>query len=82
MKALEVSVNGHRACMAGIRRGVLTVHVSRLSNARTEFISLDVGGREEVGPPLRWPMPKIGVGDEVTIRVVDMDTIDSPAKGL
>jgi hypothetical protein len=77
MRALEVSVNGRRVCVAGIRQGVLAAHVTRNSGEQIEFIDLDIVGLED-GRDLRWSVPKIGIGGEVTVRVVDATVADPP----
>jgi len=79
MKALEVSVNGRRVCVAGVRSGVLAAHVTRTFGEQAEFIHFGVGGLED-DREVRWAVPKIGVGDEVTIRVVDVPTADPPTE--
>ena len=77
MTALDVSVNGRHVCVAGIGNGVLAAHVTRTGNDRNENIRLAVGGLEG-GHYLDWLMPSVGVGDEVTIRIVDVPTTDPP----
>jgi hypothetical protein len=79
MKALEVSVNGRRVCVAGVRSGVLAAHVTRTFSEQAEFIHFGVGGLED-DREVQWAVPKVGVGDEVTIRVVDVTTADPPVK--
>ena len=78
MIGLEVLVNGRRVCVAGIRRGALDAAVTRMVGDNVEFINFRVGGLEG-DSHLRWTVPKIGVGDEVTIRVVDVPAADPPA---
>jgi hypothetical protein len=85
MKAFRVSVNGKPLCTVGIGAlGVLHVIVDWVRRkgepAAGEFDlsigGLDTASEEHVG----WPVPRIGVGDEITIRVVDSDEIDTPSE--
>jgi len=78
MRALDVSVNGRHVCVAGIGSGVLAAHVTRTGDDHTESIRFAVGGLEG-GHYLQWLVPAIGVGDEVTIRVVEVPVADPPA---
>lgn len=83
MLAFEVSVNQKRLCVAatGIS-DVLSTSISwvRKSQHGPDRISFNVGGitagnnREHFG----WTMPPLAVGDEVTIRLVDVDSGDNP----
>ena len=82
MKALEVFVNGQRACVAGVgREGDLTATVDWAGKGGREDVFMHVGGT--VGATnefVEWAVPRIGVGSEITIRVVEADTVDPPAK--
>ena len=80
MKALEVLMNGHRICLAGIgREGVLSAQVFRVVGRRAEKIHLAVSGMEG-SKSVQWAFLDIGVGDEVVIRVVDAPSVDPPAE--
>ena len=93
MIAFEVSLNGKRACVAGVEGfGVLSAILSRVRrhpekrrHGRTaeEGLTVDVGGlrSEDSGPGehLRWLSRGLRVGDRVSIRVVDTLKVDVPA---
>ena len=81
MKALEVFINGHRLCLAGVGdEGALHAIVSWVGDrSREEDIHLSVGGVDCVADEnLRWNVPSIGVGAEVLIRVVEAPSVDPP----
>jgi hypothetical protein len=81
MRALEVFVNGQRVCLAGIEcDGVMSAHVARVigGQGRVEKIHLHVGGLED-GVHSTWSVPPVGVGDEVTIRIVNAPAVDPPS---
>lgn len=83
MMAFEISVNGRHVATIGIGGvGMLTAavgwgqapgglsHVPRLTGG-----GLDILRNEQV----RWAMPEIALGDEVTIKVVESDEITPEA---
>jgi hypothetical protein len=90
---LDVFVNGSKLCTAGIGEpGVLHAPIiwvlrhgqfdySGTPGTDDEAISLTVDGdsypRQEA---LSWPNTNLKVGDEVTIRVVDLDSADEPTR--
>jgi hypothetical protein len=77
MIAFEVSVNGKKVCVAGADR---VVGVSVDWTGRTpDRILFAAGGITTEGGQAHhcaWMVPTIGIGDEVTIRVVETDTPD------
>ena len=85
MICLEVWVNGEKICLAGtgIGKGVLNSIIDLNSigpEGATKYINLDVGGlvNEEY---LRWiERHSLEVGDEVTIKIVEADTVDEPVR--
>jgi hypothetical protein len=82
MKALEVFINGHRLCLAGVGAGVLSVHVTCTGGGtRPEHMFLRVGGLDSTADEhLRWDAPSIGVGAEVLVRVVEAKAADPPVE--
>jgi hypothetical protein len=85
MKAFHVLVNGKPLCTAGIGAlGVLHVIVDwvrRKDEPREGEFDFSIGGLDTVSEEhVRWSAPRIGVGDEITIRVVDSDDIDAPPR--
>ena len=85
MTALEIHLNGHKICTAGIGEpGVLGAHVSwarRDDDAQAEELILHVGGlinstREHV----RWEEARpLQTGDQVLIKIVKVDSTDEPS---
>jgi hypothetical protein len=85
MPTFDVFVNGARVCKAGIDPdGGLHAIVSwrgrprRGVSAALELSVSGVDGRTE--EHVRWPVPELSVGDEVTIRVTDAGEADAPAE--
>lgn len=81
MKAFEVSINGHRLCVAGVGAdGVLNVIVNCVTGPDREIETfMHVGGLDGVTDEhLRWAVPSIGVGTELLVRVVEAAAVDPP----
>jgi hypothetical protein len=81
MKALDVSINGHRLCLAGVGDdGVLHAIVNWVGGpGREEEISLSVGGLDcATDEHLRWKVPTIGLGAEVLVRILETNSVDPP----
>lgn len=94
MIAFEVSHNGQRHCTAGVgSHGVLTVFVTwtlrdpetvaahpieRREEAAREELHLEIGGLANATHH-KWPEVTLQVGDEVSIRVCETATVDTPA---
>ena len=87
MIALEVSVNGNRRYVAGhIDASSLVVMVqvirpfpeapvlSRLHGV----VGVPVEGRQQTDS-LPYPSDRLSVGDEVTVRIVEVDSADPPS---
>lgn len=72
MRALSVSLNGKKLCLAGVgERGVLSAIISWVAGDRGEDSFLEVGGlaNEE---HIDWVNQKrLQVGDEIRIEVVE-----------
>ena len=84
MLAFEISVNGTRQCVAASKR-VLSAAITATGD-HSDLI-MNVGGISDATDDthLRWDTPQIGIGDEVTIRIVDTDSPDlvyKPAMAL
>jgi hypothetical protein len=84
MIALEVSVNGERVCLAGVS-GVVwcTMGLGRFVDPDGKFM-LRVGGREYGQPKggnfFHWLDETLKLGDEVTVRFIETDTVDPPRR--
>jgi hypothetical protein len=82
MKAFEVFVNGVRACTAGVAHdGVVSVIAHHFAgcghdDSRLGAAALDVTNREY----LHWDCPSLSLGDEITIRLVETQKVDVPAR--
>ena len=85
MLAFEVSVNGKRRYIAG-HRDEHSLQLILWGNNRSQrgasvntFITVP---NESPGgfATLSYPPELVGIGDEVTIRIVDVDKPDAPAK--
>jgi hypothetical protein len=79
MKAFVVSFNGQPFVTAGVGDdGVLATTVTwvggsppRPADGRLHFRVGGVDGRS--GEHIDWSVPEIGVGDEITIRIIETD---------
>jgi hypothetical protein len=81
MRALNVSLNGKKLCVAGVGdRGVLSAIVNWVSGRRGEDLFLQVGGlANEVH--VDWVSQKtLRVGDEIRVRIVDTESADKPTQ--
>ena len=86
MICLEVWVNGEKICLAGtgIGKGVLNSIIDLNSigpEGAVKHINLHVGGLVN-DEHLRWTEKRhpLEVGDEVTIKIVEADTVDEPVR--
>jgi hypothetical protein len=83
MTALEVFVNGHQVCLAGVgEEGVLSAIVDWVNSPHSEAATnLSVGGLDSnTGEHLHWDVPSIGIGAEVLVRVVEASVVDPPGR--
>jgi hypothetical protein len=90
MRAFVIYLNGRKLCTAGVGDGVLTAVVRsvhrRLRSARDEDhvrtredLALDVGGLVTTTEEhVLWKTPRLRSGDEVQIRIVDVESADEP----
>jgi hypothetical protein len=80
MRALEVSVNGHIACIAGVGdHGLVNAIVNCSTDLGRDDIDLMVGGlNTETDEHTHWPTTTLGVGSEVLIRVIETVATDPP----
>jgi hypothetical protein len=81
MKAFEVLLNDKKLCVGGIgEHAVLTAIVDTAVSSDRDEVGLRVGGlvtsKEE---HVQWgERRKLAVGDEVRIKIVEVETVDSP----
>jgi hypothetical protein len=86
MIAFEVHLNGKKLCTAGVGQlGVLSACMSWRAQPYkkggppvAEYLRLDVGGLANSGEHLRWLDRKLKRGDLVSIKVVEVDSVDKP----
>ena len=94
MLAFEVHLNGEKLCTAGVSgHGFVHLWLNwhrimrRIKKGSTERelregSSLNVGGirrlEREKDEHIRWVSESVSVGDEIIIRVVESEQIDSP----
>ena len=80
MIAFEVSVNGRRICIAALEDGLLRFGVDYVTPNRAieeeDRLWMHVGGISRRYEHRRWPVPSIGIGDEVTVRIIEADGPD------
>ena len=82
----EVILNGKRLCTSGINGdGVLSTIVNYVKHSNEEpTCELRIGGLGHYHPTndrqqqVSWPKPEIGVGDEITIRILPAGDFDDP----
>lgn len=81
MNAFEILVNGQRVCVVGSNRVLhAAVFWTKFKDKEGGF-GFDVGGTnddERWEQHAVWPVPEIGIGDEVTIRLISADAVDAP----
>jgi hypothetical protein len=80
MLAFEISINGKRLCIAGT--GMASVVSTGVSWTRREpdTIRFNVGGIVAANPleHFDWKTPRVGIGDEITVRLIDATIGDDP----
>src|ERR1700752_1615953 len=81
MRAFEVYVNGERLCTAGVNDSTVLTAIIDYVGRDKERLHLHVGGllipQEE---HVRWQDMDLAVGDDVRIKVVEIETVDAPTK--
>jgi hypothetical protein len=68
MPAFVVSVNGRQVCSADLDSGAHGVHITWLGPATKPMLIFHVGGVVN-DEHVRWDMPELTVGDEITIKI-------------
>ena len=75
MKAFLVSLNGTRVCLAGLNDA--SVMGMALDTTPQRGLKLNVGGLDaKTNEFVRWDTPQVNVGDELTIKIVEVDAVD------
>ena len=84
MKAFEIVLNGDNVCRAGLEseKGVLTTHIIStigLDN-QPNSVNLNVSGLNSASnESLKWVTQELKMGDEILVRIIDTEEIDSPS---
>ena len=80
MRAFEVSLNGKRLCIAGIRNdGVLTTNVTYAPVRKRGETRVYIGGL--ILPEdehVFWKQSTLRLGDELRIKIVEKSSVDRP----
>ena len=88
MIAFNVEIDGTHVVCTGVEDwSILALHVNaarKEANGR-DYIDFNVGGltlpdAEQVQHHFRWPNKPLAVGSVVTVKVVEIDHADEPAK--
>jgi hypothetical protein len=84
MKAFVVAINGQRICTAGVGTdGVLSVIANWFGNASRGdpggFMLSASGLDSSAGEHVTWDTPAIGLGDVVTVELVEVEDVDPPS---
>ena len=82
MRAFKVELNGKRLCVAGVgENGVLTTIATYVGAANGDSLDLSVTGLfTPTDEHAIWRLVDLKVGDKVTVRVVDVGSVDRPRK--
>jgi hypothetical protein len=83
MRAFEVFVNGEKLCVAGIGDdGVLTSIVTWVARHGEGDLTVSVGGLySQTEEHVNWISQRpLSVGDEVHVKIVETDSVDTPAR--
>jgi hypothetical protein len=72
MKAIEVFRNGRKLFTAGLENGVINARL--IIRNQIDPVWFDVDGRDaSIGGHERWAHVSVQVGDEFTLKLVDVD---------
>lgn len=81
MKALDMFINGTRACLAGVAtESIVTATIDLYTedngdcDLRLHMGGLDCGSDEFLG----WQVPSLDIGAELLVRVVEVSVVDTP----
>jgi hypothetical protein len=82
MPAFVISVNGKKVCSVGLTsENVRTIDIMWAGDPKKvegDLICFHVGGPDE-NDNLRWSVPQLEVGDEITIKIANISSLgDSP----
>ena len=83
MRAFEVQVNGKQLCLAGVGAdGALVAIIDHaIGHGRNQVHIRIAGTRGVTGGPgehVEWASRNLRTGDEITLRIVEADSVDRP----
>jgi hypothetical protein len=80
MKAFDVRLNGKQLYVAGIAgNGSLNTMIDYTAGRGGHRLSLRVGGlADDADEFVFWSVVPLSVGDEVTLKIVEADSVDPP----
>ena len=80
MIAFEVYMNGKKLCLAGVGNdGVLSAITDHVIGNGRNRLHLHVGGLVlPQNEHVRWRSTSLSPGDEITIKIVEVDAVDRP----
>jgi hypothetical protein len=79
MRALEISLNSKRLCLAGIGNKATSSTIVTCIDDGRDGLGLEIEGL--IGPQeqVKWVSRQaLGLGDVIQIRIVDTDQVDEP----
>ncbi len=81
MRGMEVHLNGNRLCTAGVgpHQAMLNAMVDVIGRKNDYHMMVRVGGFEN-NEFLIWSKQDLRIGDEIRIRIVETESIDSPVE--
>lgn len=79
MQGLEVSLNGEKLCVAGVRGSHALNATIEVLGAEAPGMTLRVAGLENEIFVI-WCDRELQVGDEVTVRMIETDVSDPPLR--
>ena len=80
MLAFEVWVNNERLCTASTANHNVVSTILSWASRRPNDIDFHVGGiaADDLNYHTDWQTPEIKIGDEIRVRVIDVESYDEP----
>jgi hypothetical protein len=81
MRAFKVSLNGKKLCLAGVgERGVLSAIVNWVAGDHGADLFMEVGGLASEEHVAWVSQKRLGVGDEIRVKIVEARLVDKPVE--
>jgi hypothetical protein len=81
MLAFEITVNGKIACTAGAGpKNRVLASILSWSCREPNRVTFSVGGAAETDHTFEFDVPEISLGDEISIRIIESDSVDEPSE--